>query len=212
MKFQHIIKPGIKNIYIKVDKDGSVILTSSPFRKKEALALLEKKRKWIKSAIEKSLRYPRKDNIYADNGKVYLFGNPYTLVYAKGIREEISFNGKSVCYHSKTFANPQTAVEKFYKNEIHRYISLRISFFSKKLSLYPKEIRYRKMKRRLGSCSSSNVLTFNTLLSKLSHTEIDYVIVHELSHIKYKNHSKKFWEEVAKIFPNYKKIRSGISL
>jgi predicted metal-dependent hydrolase len=87
-----------------------------------------------------------------------------------------------------------------------------MGYFSQKLSLCPKEVKYRKMKRRLGSCSISDVLTFNTLLAKLSYIEIDYVIVHELSHIKHKNHSKKFWHEVSKIFPNYKEIRNNITL
>lgn len=212
MKFKHIIKPKIKNIYIKVDKNGEVTLTSSAYRKKEALALMEKKREWIKRAIDKSLARQKKDNIYKDNGRIYLFGRSYPFVYQKSSQEDISFDGDNIYYRYKILKDPKNWVEKFYKTEISKFISLRISYFSRKLSLYPKDIKYRKMKRRLGSCSGDDVLTFNTLLAKLPYEQIDYVIVHELSHIKHKNHSKDFWNEVSKIFPDYKEIRKSITL
>lgn len=59
---------------------------------------------------------------------------------------------------------------------------------------------------------SDNTLSFNYLCVKLALEEIDYIVVHELSHIKHKNHSKEFWEQVAKEFPDFKKIRSFITL
>lgn len=59
---------------------------------------------------------------------------------------------------------------------------------------------------------SDNTLSFNYLCVKLALEEIDYIVVHELSHIKHKNHSKEFWKQVAKEFPDFKKIRSFITL
>ncbi|NPA73232.1 MAG: M48 family metallopeptidase, partial [Epsilonproteobacteria bacterium] len=85
-------------------------------------------------------------------------------------------------------------------------------YFSRKMGLYPQDIRFRKAKRRLGSCSYDNILTFNYLAIKLDKKEIDYIVVHELAHIKEKNHSKRFWSIVEKEFPNYKEIRKGINL
>jgi len=212
MKYTHIIKPGIKNIYIKVDKDGNVILTSSKFDKEEALKLLEDKKEWIQKAKDRIKSSPKKENVYANGGNIYLFGQKFSFIFIVAIKDDISFDGKTIFYHSKNHLYPQKIVERFYKNELEQYINLRIQFYSKQLSLYPKDIKFRKMKRRLGSCSYDNRLTFNTLLAKLNFLEIDYVIVHELSHIKHKNHSKEFWTEVSKIFPNYKEIRKNITL
>jgi predicted metal-dependent hydrolase len=74
------------------------------------------------------------------------------------------------------------------------------------MNLYPINIKYRKMKRRWGSCDSKNELTFNTQLLKLSSDLIDYVVVHELSHIKHKNHSKRFYETLKSYLPEYKML------
>ena len=212
MKYTHIIKSNIKHIYIKVDKDNNVILTSSKKMEKEALKVLEDKKEWIEKAKAKNALKSKKDNLYKNEGHVYFYGQKYILLNATGKKESISFDGKTILYHSKLHLNPQKAVERFYKKELEQYIALRVEYYSQKMSLFPKEIKFRKMKRRLGSCSYKDILTFNTMLAKLTFNEIDYVIVHELAHIKHKNHSRLFWEEVAKIFPNYKEIRNAITL
>ena len=212
MKYIHIIKPNIKHIYIKVDKDNNVILTSSKKMKKEALKVLEDKKEWIKKAKQKNALKQKKDNIYKNEGIIYFFGQKFIFVYVAGKNESIRIEGNSILYHSKFHLNPQKTVEKFYKKELEKYIALRVGYYSQRMSLFPKGIKFRKMKRRLGSCSYENILTFNTMLAKLSFNEIDYVVVHELAHIKHKNHSRLFWEEVAKIFPNYKETRKSITL
>ena len=212
MKYIHIIKPNIKHIYIKVDKDNNVILTSSKKMKKEALKVLEDKKEWIKKAKQKNALKQKKDNIYKNEGIIYFFGQKFIFMYAAGKNESIIIEGNSILYHSKFHLNPQKTVEKFYKKELEKYITLRVGYYSQRMSLFPKGIKLRKMKRRLGSCSYENILTFNTMLAKLSFNEIDYVVVHELAHIKHKNHSRLFWEEVAEIFPNYKEIRKSITL
>ena len=72
------------------------------------------------------------------------------------------------------------------------------------------EIKYRKMKSRWGSCSSKRVLTFNTELIKINKELIDYVIVHELAHIKHMNHSKQFHALVEKYLPDSKYLRKEL--
>jgi len=212
MEYKHIIKSNIKNIYIKVDKNSNVTLVSSHKRKKEAIVLLKQKEKWIKSAIKKNKNRIQKDNIYLNNGFIYFFGDKYPLKFIKSNKDKMEFDKEKFIYYYKQSNNCQKFIEKFYKFEIDKFIKRRVDYFSKKMSLYPKDIKYRKMKRRLGSCSFDNNLTFNYLIAKLFPSEIDYIIVHELAHIKEKNHSKNFWNIVAKEFPLYKEIRKNIIL
>ena len=211
MKYTHIIKPNIKHIYIKVNKDNSVLLISSKKMSKEALKVLEDKKEWIKKVKEKNRLRLKRDNVYKNEGVVYLFSKPYKLIFISAKKESIILEKNCIFYYSKCHTNPKKAIENFYKQELKNYIEPRVQYFAKKLSLFPKEIRYRKMKRRLGSCSYDNILTFNSMLAKLSLDKIDYVVVHELLHIKYKNHSPSFWKEVAYIFPHYKEIRKDIT-
>ncbi len=68
----------------------------------------------------------------------------------------------------------------------------------------------RDQKRRWGSCSSDGVLRFNWRLAMLHPDLLDYVVVHELSHLSVMNHSPKFWAEVEKRLPNARELRSRI--
>ncbi len=71
-------------------------------------------------------------------------------------------------------------------------------------------ITIRKQKTRWGSCSSKGNLSFNCMLMRLPEELINYVVVHELAHLKQMNHSSKFWAEVGAVLPNYKALRKEL--
>lgn len=73
--------------------------------------------------------------------------------------------------------------------------------------LIPNKIRIRKIKYAWGSCSQNKNITINYNLIKYSEKAIKYVILHELCHLKYMNHSKDFWNLVEKYMPEYKKFK-----
>jgi len=68
----------------------------------------------------------------------------------------------------------------------------------------PKSVGYRYNKSRWGSCSHENRLNFNTKLAMMNPKFVEYVVVHELAHIRHKNHSSAFWAEVEKFLPDFK--------
>lgn len=78
------------------------------------------------------------------------------------------------------------------------------------MDLHFNEVKYRKMKSRWGSCSSAKVLTFNTELIKTKKELIDYVVVHELAHLKHMNHSRAFHSFVDRYLPNSKGYRQEL--
>jgi hypothetical protein len=95
----------------------------------------------------------------------------------------------------------------FYKNEAHLTLPSRITHYARKMNLHPKEIRFKKMRRRWGSCNSEGVVTFNTMMMQLSYIHIDYIIVHELAHLKHMNHSCEFHSVVRSILENERILR-----
>ena len=84
-------------------------------------------------------------------------------------------------------------------------IPARVEYFAKIIGVTYGNITIRNQKTRWGSCSSKGNLNFNCLLMLAPPEVLDYVVVHELCHRKQMNHSKAFWTEVEKVFPDYKK-------
>ncbi len=72
------------------------------------------------------------------------------------------------------------------------------------MGVEPKHISFRYLKNRWGSCSSTNRISFNYHLVKLSSSLIEYVVIHELAHIVHQNHSKEFWKLLHKHLADYK--------
>ncbi|MEV9593495.1 M48 family metallopeptidase [Aliarcobacter butzleri] len=171
-------KKNVKHCYIRVLKDDLIEIKSNIyFSLYDAKILVEKRKNWLENAIKKV----SKNALLEDE-----------FLYLGEVKKLQDFNIKNL--------------DKFYKNEIEKILPNIVETFSKKMDLYPTSISYRKNKRTWGSCNFKNGLNFNILLMRFPLEIMQYVVIHELSHIKHKNHSKNFWNLVEKYCPNYKQI------
>ncbi len=80
----------------------------------------------------------------------------------------------------------------------------KISYFSRLMGVKPAGIKINSAKKRFGSCNAKNGLNFSLFLMLYPDSAIDYVVVHELAHIKHKNHSKAFYKEIEKYLPDFR--------
>ena len=169
-------KRNIKHVYLRVLNPNLIqIKTNIYYTLYDAKNLIEKKIDWISSSILKL----EKKSVNEDEF-LYL-----------GVRKKLEdFKIKNL--------------DSFYKKEILKYLPDLVDIYSKKMNLFPTSIKYRKNKRTWGSCNYKNGLNFNILLMKFPIELMEYVIIHELAHIKHKNHSKKFWDLVEDFCPDYK--------
>lgn len=92
---------------------------------------------------------------------------------------------------------------RYLSNEAKRYIPGKVAYYAQKIGVTYGRITIRHQRTRWGSCSAKGNLNFNCLLMLAPPQVIDSVIVHELCHIKHMNHSKKFYDEVLKAYPEY---------
>lgn len=90
------------------------------------------------------------------------------------------------------------------KARAKEYIPLRVEHYSKIMGLKPTAVKINTAKTRFGSCSSKNSLNFSARLMKYPKEAVDYVVVHELAHIRHHNHSKSFYSLIEKYMPDYK--------
>ena len=89
-------------------------------------------------------------------------------------------------------------------------IPQRVDYYAAIVGVTYGKITIRNQKTRWGSCSRKGNLNFNCLLMLAPEAVLDYVVVHELCHRKEMNHSKRFWNEVERVLPSYKKQESWL--
>ena len=85
------------------------------------------------------------------------------------------------------------------------YIPKRVEYFSRLTGLMPTGVRITSAKTRFGSCTGKNSLNFSLYLMQYSEGAVDYVVLHELCHIRHKNHGKDFYALIAQYMPDYRK-------
>lgn len=118
-------------------------------------------------------------------------GNPYIKVDHSRIT--VYYTNAEMLAMEAVQEHIQKAVDKVLKNEALKYLPPRVDFFAGKFGLNYKGITVKKMRTRWGSCSSAGNLNFNIHLMRIPVHLIDYVILHELAHLKHHNHGPKFW-------------------
>ncbi|MCX6791360.1 MAG: SprT family zinc-dependent metalloprotease [Candidatus Gribaldobacteria bacterium] len=100
-----------------------------------------------------------------------------------------------------------TPVDSLKHREVAReQVAQRLGYFSQFYGFYPKKFSIKNQKTRWGSCSRKQNLNFNFRIAFLPRELADYLIVHELCHLKEFNHSAKFWALVALATPGYKEL------
>lgn len=140
---------------------------------------------------------------YGNERMVELFLRQKASWILKQLRRVEKLKSKTVLKHSK---------EEYEKNkyEFLKLVTQRIEFFNSLYRFSYKKISIRNQTSLWGSCTRGGNLQFNYKLSSLSKESIDYVVVHELCHLKEHNHGLRFWSLVAKTIPNYKEIRKTL--
>lgn len=186
-----------KNTYIRVKNDMTIQVTTNYFTsEKNIIKLIEDNTKKIK----KMLDHQKIKN--ENNTGFYYLGKKYDVIYVEYC--DISIG------ETKVFLNRKLDLDKWYKKQAKtiykEHLDKIYNRFSKKIP-YP-DLRIRKMTTRWGVCNvKTKTVTLNLELIKRDTKYLDYVIVHELSHLIHANHSKKFWDLVEENMPDYKKYR-----
>ena len=104
------------------------------------------------------------------------------------------------------------AFESWYKRALYYELRGVLPGWTKRIRVAPQRVSIKTVKTLWGSCSSRRNLTFCTRLVLAPAALLEYVVVHELCHLKFMNHSPEFWNEVAQYLPDYKNSRRQLRL
>lgn len=147
--------------------------------------------------------------------KHYLFGKEITLRLRPDLfleKYRVSFQNEVLVFTvpQKNSYSAEELYEKYLRHVAKKYLIQRGSELSAKFGFSVKRFSVRGQKTRWGSCSRRGNISLNYNLLKFRKEVIDYVIVHELCHLRQLNHSRKFWNEVAQILPQYKSLKKEL--
>lgn len=197
----NIIRKNNKNTYLRVKPGNIIEVTTSYFvTTKQIIKLIKNNESAIIRMQEKvQKRLERQDTFY-------YMGKPYQIVLVPTFTE-IEWTEHQI------FVNKIETLNKWVSKETKRLFQERLDYiyplFEEKIP-YP-ILKIRKMTSRWGVCNRvKKTVTLNSELMKYGIDQIDYVIVHELSHFVHFDHSKLFWATVYKYCPNYKQIRKSL--
>lgn len=192
-----IVRKNVKNLRISVHSDCTVRLTIP--KGCDPLDLLEKKRDWMLDKIEnnRSLR----ERCESRSDRMLLFGKEFAMQLDADLKKGCCIDTETMTIHYASVAD----FGKFVKKALEERIEQRICMISSAMGVsdHVGNITIRKQRSRWASCSHVNNFNFNIRMAALPLKFFDYIIVHELAHIREKNHSPRFWAIVAKHCNNY---------
>jgi predicted metal-dependent hydrolase len=193
-----LVKDGLKSHYICVQKGDGVILKGKAIPVEKANQLILKKARWILDKLE-LVKSIGDEDIVTGSRIQYLGRKYYVEVFINDTLDKIviDFTESKFRVTLPKALNTQEELkqtfENFFKEKAREKIAPRIRKWSKLTGLEYGELKFMKLEKRWGSCTSLNNILINIDAVKLPFSLIDYLIVHELAHTKIKNHSKKAW-------------------
>lgn len=209
-----IVRNKIKNIYICI-KNGKVIV-KAPIRASIKLIeeLILKRKDWIQKNIEKQNLRENRNIDLVNNNYIYILNNKIRVKYEyldiKSINITIKDNTcfvsvpKNLKKDKDVISRIENKIDDKIKKIAYEEISKAMNKYIQITGLSPAKFTVRKFKRIWGNCSSKKEIKINQNIIWYSQKEIEYVCLHEITHLKYMNHKKEFWDFIKKYMPDYK--------
>jgi len=165
--------------------------------------IIRQKHSWIVRKFDEMKRRPLLSGHEYAEGEIFLFlGREYPLHILQD--SNITIERSDKLYVSVTLLpDIKNHIRCWYREEAHKEIQARCMWFSMKTGHIPTSIRITDARQRWGSCTHKGGLNFSWRLIQAPPDIVDYVVVHELVHISQPDHSRKFWNKVREILPDY---------
>ena len=187
-----------KNTYIRVNQDLEIYVTTSYFTTNKAIMKLIKENE---DSIQRMIDNRKKELIRKD--QFYYLGKEYEI-YMMPTNQQVEIIYQTILIPS------EKELQKFLKKQMKEIFTAHYDYWYSKFEepIHKPKLKFRKMKTRWGVCNRrDDSITLNTKLLEYDTKYLDYVIIHELSHLVHFDHSADFWNVVGKYCRDYKILR-----
>lgn len=219
-----LVKSGRRKTIALQIKQGKVLVRAPYHLSDEFVAqFVASKNAWLRSKLDQ-YSPSQTDNIcrFRNGDRLFIGGEVKFLVIDYAEKASVNVAEQTILVHislrSKNNLNTETELiykvksqlERWFRDELQQYIDNRLPELIAYTGLKPTTYKVRKYRARWGSCNNKGQLSFNALLMMVPRWVVDYVIIHELCHLKYLNHSKQFWQLVEKYCPDFLSAKSWL--
>lgn len=201
-----------KSIALSVTKDALVEVRAPLFASGAAIhAFVLQKQAWVRSALHRRQEVLRAqaDYVLTNGSLLRLRGGLFPLVLEAGSTARFE-NGRFYAPQGLPEAELRTALAAVYRRLALDYIPARTEALASAMRVQPISVQIGSAKSRWGSCNAAHALRFSYRLMLLDDALVDYVIVHELAHVREMNHSPAFWRIVNNTLVNTPALRLGL--
>ncbi|MDR3012021.1 MAG: M48 family metallopeptidase [Chitinispirillales bacterium] len=197
-----LIRSRRKTLALTIGSDAQLVVRA-PMRLSEKLIndFIRRKTRWIVDKQQQLIADGAKQEpfVLEDGGQILFLGDSYTI-----LRKDVA----DVSMELFSLIIPKdmdiAGFAEWMRARGEEVIGERVDYYAKLMGVKYASVKMSGAKRRWGSCGIGDSLNFAWRLVMCSPLAIDYVVVHELSHIDHRNHGAKFWKRVAAVMPNYK--------
>lgn len=206
-----LIRAKRRTMVIQVKPDGTVVVRAPmKLAKREIDRFVQQKEEWIMAHREELLRQKQnKEQFFLSDGNLPLFGELLSIEYTQ---KKKAFYQEGIFFlHEGNEQELRAQTVELYRIIAREELIKRVAFYAPKLGVKPAGIRINGAKGRWGSCSGKNSLNFSWRLMLVPEHCVNYVVVHELCHILHHDHSRAFWQEVERFFPDWRECREQLA-
>lgn len=211
IRIEKVIRSRRRTIALEVTSDATLIVRA-PLRAPASYieGMVREKRDWIRRKMDEIKKRPAAPLHEYREGEMFLFlGGSYPLQPVDEVEGGIRRTDR-LCVAQNLMPEIRTNLKQWYMREAAIILRERCAWFSMTTGHTPSSIRITDARRRWGSCTSSGGLNFSWCLVQAPLEIVDYVVVHELVHLAHHDHSKRFWDRVQEIMPDYERRRKWL--
>ena len=211
-EIDELIRSRRRTIALIVDQHGKLIVRAPLLA---PLSIIHKfvagKQGWIEKHRQTLAARPQPKPLeYKDGERFLLRGKPTPLRILPGLTQAISLTPDGIHLKASQQGKAASLIEQLYKRIARQHFSERLTTLANALQYRFTAFRLSSASTRWGSCSSRGTISLTWRLIMAPDDVIDYVIVHELVHLKVHNHSQQFWQTVEQHMPDYKKKKDWL--
>lgn len=208
-------KSARKTTSIYIERDGTIsVLAPEPYDMSMIEQILESKRSWIYRNLAEweDLNRTRVEREFVNGEGFPYLGSTYRLQIIDKAGHDLSLKNGMFILKRSSLSNARLKFVEFYKEKAKTRIPKQVEIYAKQMGLKPSGFRVQELKNRWASCSTDGTLNFHWRCMMAPLSALEYIVVHELAHLKFPNHTAEFWSTVEKVLPDYQKAKGWLRL